>query len=144
MAQSSLDSLKIKAKLLQKAKKRKGNEIPLKESYALIAKTSGFNSWKEMKDECELADLLNPPKWSAIWKIWFSSREEAIENMKEGHFLLPYKKQFFICDENYISALGLSTNDDDIEKIGNDWSCPKDQSAWARVLNKIKIYQSKK
>lgn len=138
MSNSSIDSLKIKAKLLQKAKKKKNSEFTLKEAYLLIAKTAGYSSWKEMKDDYELADVLNPPRWSALWKAWFSSKKEAIKHMTVGSYLLPYRNQFFICDANYLKALDVSPDDTDLLKVGNDWSDPKDKVAWDSLVKKIK------
>ena len=137
MSHSSIESLKIKAKLLQKAKKKSGTDFTLKESYALLAKNAGYGSWKEMKSDYELADLLNPPRWSALWKVWFSSKEEARLHL-ESNYLLPYRNQYFICDSNYLNALGLSTDDPDLLQVGHDWSSPKDKDAWARLRARIK------
>jgi hypothetical protein len=140
MSHSSIDSLKIKAKLLQKAKKKAGIEFPLKDAYGVLAKTAGYSSWKEMKDTYELADVLNPPKWSALWKIWFGSKEEALLHFNDpGQFLIPYQKQFFICDVNYIRALGIADDDVDLKLVGTDWSAPKDKKAWERLLKKLHL-----
>jgi len=139
MIDSSIDSLKIKAKLLQKAKRKKNVEFTLKEAYGLIASSGGYSSWKDMKDAYVLADLLNPPRWSAQWKTWFSSKEEALIHMnQEMNFLLPYRKHFFICDINYLKSLGVSQNDPDLLKVGNDWSEPENKEAWQRLLETIK------
>lgn len=139
MSHSSIDSLKIKAKLLQKAKMKAGKEFSLKEAYTLIAKTAGYSSWKAMKDDYEMADILNPPRWSALWKIWFSSKEEALQHMTaDSKYLIPYRNQFFVCDANYLNALGVAEDDQDLQKVGNDWSSPKDKAAWKRLINKIK------
>ncbi|WP_408098014.1 hypothetical protein ACJVC5_03565 [Peredibacter sp. HCB2-198] len=138
MSGSSIDSLKIKAKLLQKAKRKQGQEIALKDAYGIIAKTAGYSSWKEMKDEYEAADVLNPPRWSAQWKTWYSSKEEALKHLRGEAYLIPYHKECFICDSNYISALGILPDDPDLLKVGSDWSSPKDLKAWARLLQKIK------
>lgn len=138
MSGSSIDSLKIKAKLLQKAKKKQGQEIALKDAYAIIAKTAGYSSWKEMKDEYESADVLNPPKWSAQWKNWFASKEEALKHLTNDSYLIPYRKECFICDSNYIEALGILPNDLDLAKVGHDWTSPKDSNAWERLITKIR------
>jgi hypothetical protein len=139
MSNSSIESLKIKAKLLQKAKKKKQESFSLKEAFSLIAKVAGYSSWKRMKDAYELADILNPPRWSALWKIWFSSKEEALKHMTaETNYLIPYRDQFFICDINYLNALGILEDDQDLLKVGNDWSAPKDKAAWNRLIDRIK------
>jgi hypothetical protein len=140
MSNSSIDSLKIKAKLLQKAKKKKGIDFPLKEAFSLIAKSAGYSSWKKMKDDYEMADILNPPRWSALWKIWLSSKEEALGHMTtKGNYLLPYRNQFFICDINYLNALGVLEDDEDLLRVGNDWSDPQDKEAWKSLVKKLKV-----
>ncbi|PIK13984.1 hypothetical protein [Halobacteriovorax sp. JY17] len=122
MSKSSVDSLKIKAKLLQKAKKSKGEEIALKEAFKIIAESAGYNSWKDLKDSYELADLVNPPRWSAQWKKWFSTKEEALEFLKSDEFILPYRKQFFVCDRDYLSGLDVDPDSTDFKCLGNDWT----------------------
>lgn len=137
MSYSSIESLKIKAKLLQKAKKKVGIQFPLKDALATLAKTAGYASWKEMKDDYELADLLNPPRWSALWKVWFSNKEEALKHLTPESYLLPYRSQYFICDLNYLSALGISADDSDLLKVGKDWSAPLDKEGWKRLKEKL-------
>jgi hypothetical protein len=143
MSHSSLQSLKIKAKLLQKAKKKSGKEFALKDAFSLLAKTANYNSWKEMKDSYEESDIFNPPKWCAQWKTWFSSREEALQHMKNEDYLIAYRKQFFICDSDYILALGIESSDSDLSLVGHDWTAPKDKKAWENLVEKIKRQHSK-
>ena len=122
MSQSSVDSLKIKAKLLQKAKKSKGENIALKDAFKIIAKSAGYETWKDLKDSYEFADLINPPKWSAQWKKWFSTKEEALKFQKEGEYILPYRKQFFVCDEDYLERLEIDPKSSDFISLGCDWT----------------------
>lgn len=138
MNNSSIQSLKIKAKLLQKKKRLREPDYALKDAYQLLAQTAGYQSWKEMKDATLLADILNPPRWSAIWKTWFSNYEEALALLGAKQFLLPYKKQYFICDGNYLAALGIQVNDPLVSLIGNNWVQPKNQAAFNRLIEKIK------
>ena len=138
MSNSSIDSLKIKAKLLQKAKRKKNPTFALKEAFSLIAKTAGYSSWKEMKETYVMADILNPPRWSAIWKTWFSSKNEAVKHLNTNeNYLIPYRDQFFICGVDYLNALGISVDDPDLLLVGHDWSEPRDKEAWNRLLKKI-------
>lgn len=139
MVSSTIESLKIRAKLLQKSKKKLGKEIALKDAFTIIAKASGYSTWKELKDSYELADKLNPPHWSAQWKIWFSTKEEALEHLRDEQYLLPYRTQYFICDTNYLNALGLEADNKDLLKVGRDFSVPKDQAAWKRLLKSITV-----
>ena len=138
MSTSRIDSLKIKAKLLQKAKKRAGKPIALKDAFAILATKSGFTSWREMKATIELHEVLRPPHASALWNTWYGTYEAAKAHLlDQGGFLLPYQKQFFICDENYIQSLGLPLDDPDLAKAGPNWVEPLDMGAWARLLSKL-------
>lgn len=141
MQNSSLNSLKIKAKLLQKKKRLIDASFALKDAYAIIAKSAGYSSWKEMRDEVENADLLNPPKWSAIWKTWITDYNEGLHLLGENEYLLPYKNQFFICDPNYIQALGIESNDPLLQKVGRDWVNPQDKAAFEAILERIRNRQ---
>lgn len=136
--------MKIKAKLLQKAKARTGNSIALKEAYEILAKTAGFSSWREMKSTLDTHEILRPSRASALWNVWYASYQEAKNHIREhGGFLLPYQKQFFICDENYVRSLGVRLDDPDLEKVGRDWVTPKDSTAWNRLFVKISRSNSK-
>jgi len=138
MPASRIEALKNKAKLLQKAKKRAGKTIQLKTALAIIAKTSGYESWRDLKKTAEANELFSFPYRSAFWNIWYASYEKARAHLEEhGGFLLPYQKHFFICDIHYIENLGLHPSDPDLEKVGKDWTQPLDGIAWKRLLKKI-------
>lgn len=140
MPSTRLESLKIKAKLLQKAKRRNGKPFALKDAFALIAEAAGFSSWRDMKNTLDVHELLRPPHASALWSVWYGSYEEAkkhLQEQDEGGFLLPYQKQFFICDTNYIANLGIELDDSDLQKVGANWVEPKNAAAWQRLLAKI-------
>ena len=141
MSLSSLESLKIKAKLLQKSKKKKGIEIQLKDAFQIIAKAAGFESWRELSSNFEETDFFNPSHWSAQWKVWYGNLDEARAHLEEDKFLLPYHKQFFICDIYYIEALGISEDDSDLKLIGHDWTRPQNKAAWSRVVARIRDVQ---
>lgn len=138
MPSSRSESLKIKAKLLQKAKKKAGNPIPLKDALNTIAKASGFSSWRALKEVLDATEHFHPPRSSAYWNVWYSSYEEACDHLTQsGTFLLPYEKHFFICDEHYIERLGIASDDPDLAKVGRNWVEPQDAEAWERILRKI-------
>jgi len=138
---SRLDSLKIKAKLLQKAKKKAGQEITLKSALDKIAKLSGFLSWRDLNEnlkENAFAHLMS----SAHWHTWYGSYEKAKVHLeKNGGYLLAYQKQFFICDEDYIKSLGLQPDDSDLLKVGNNWVEPKNAKAWQSLRQKLQTFQ---
>jgi hypothetical protein len=140
MLKSSVSSIKIKAKFLQKAKMKTDSCFALKDAFAVISKAAGYASWKEMKDSYDESDIFNPPKWSAQWKIWFASIEDARNNLKPENYLVPYRNQFFICDIDYLKSLGIELDDPNLKKIGNDWSIPKDLHSWEALKRKIQLH----
>ena len=136
-----IESLKIKAKLLQKAKKKSGQNITLKTALDKIAKLSGFSSWRDLNENLKdnpFEHLMS----SAHGHVWYSSYEKAKEHLeKNGGFLLSYQKQFFICNEDYIKDLGLTMDDPDLAQVGNNWVEPQDSKAWQNLRQKLKTHQ---
>ncbi|MDX1490579.1 MAG: hypothetical protein R3332_04795 [Pseudohongiellaceae bacterium] len=141
MSVSTIESLRIKAKLLQKSKARSGKSIALKEAYALIATTAGYQSWQEMKSVVEMHELIRPKHFS-MTSIWYSTYQEGKTHIDEhGGYLLPYQKQYFVCKPPYLQALGLELEDPDLDKVGTDWAKPADDAAFGRLLDKIRRAQ---
>jgi hypothetical protein len=140
MAVSRVESLKIKAKLLQKAKKKAGKDIQLKDALETLAKASGFASWREFKEILEATEMFYPRKGTAYWNVWYSSYEKACAHLKEipTGYLLPYQKDFFVCDIDYIESIGISREDADLKKVGRNWVEPQNSQAWGRLLRKMK------
>ena len=138
MPNSATDSLKIKAKLLQKAKLKAGKKIQLKEAFAILAKAAGFNSWNEMKELYSATDHYCPKGSSARWKIWCRNYDEALEQLATVKgFLIPYRDQFFICDNDYLEFLGIDPADSDLHAVGNKFVEPANSQAFARITARI-------
>lgn len=137
---SRIQSLKIKAKILQKNKAKAGKAIRLKEAFEIVAKSAGYHCWRSMKQDVERHAVYRPSGVSLpYWNNWYRSYEEAKAFLREGvDFLLPFENQFFICGVDYLEALGIAKDDPDIGLVGSDWVTPKDQLAWERLIAKIK------
>ena len=68
---------------------------------------------------------------------WFANYLQAKSYQQiNGGFLLPFKKQFFICDADYINNLGFNAEDNDWQLIGYDWANPANKAAWQRLYRK--------
>jgi hypothetical protein len=68
---------------------------------------------------------------------WYSNYEEARAARESGGgFLLPYKRHFFVCEAEVISAMGLEPDDPDWEKIQWDGAQPVDPEAYQRLCQK--------
>ena len=105
-------------------------KIKHKHALTVIAIENGFQSWIDLKIQINfiVGGYLN---------LWFANYTEANVALKaKGGFLLPYKNQFFICNDNYMKQIGFEPDDPDWEKIGYDWAVPVDQTAWKRLYKK--------
>lgn len=113
-------------------------KIQLKHALAVIAAEKGFASWSELKTQL-------PFIRGGFLNQWFANYVDAKSYQQStGGFLLPYQKQFFICDANYMTQLGFDADDPDWKLIGYDWAQPNDQSAWQRLYKKwMKIQESR-
>lgn len=104
--------------------------IKRKHALTVVAVGKGFASWSELK--CQLPFIRG-----GFLNHWFANYAEAKSYQRaQRGFLLPFKKQFFICDAHYIRNLGLSPEDPDWELIGYDWANPDQQQAWQRLYKK--------
>lgn len=144
MPESRLQSLRIKAKLLQKAKQRRGQPFALKDAFELLAKQAGHPSWRDMKEAVADELELFPHGASAMWKTWYASYAEAREHLDQvpGVYLLPYRNQFFICEPHYIELLGINLDAPDLALVGRDWAQPRDQAAWKRLCQSLQRAKS--
>lgn len=136
---SELEKLKIKAKLLQKAKRRAGIELRLKDAFELLARKAGFLSWRDLRENLDETAELCPGGSSAFWKVWYRTYGEALRHLNEhGGFLLPYRKHFFLCEPVYVQFLGIAEGDADLAAVGPNWVEPRDAAAYRRLLEKIR------
>lgn len=106
------------------------SKVKRKHALAVIAIEKGFKSWTDLK--CQLPFIRG-----GFLNQWFANYAEAkaYQQLNSG-FLLPFKKQFFICDVNYINNLGLNADDPDWKLIGYDWVNPENNEAWRRLYKK--------
>ncbi len=136
---SSIESLKIKAKLLQKIKIRAGGNFKLKDAFELIAKSAGFKSWRNLKELFEATEHYCPRGSTAYWKVWIKDYEEAkAKHLEQACYLLPYRDHFFLCDSHYIEFLGIKMDDPDLSLVGCNWVEPKDSRAFSRLDKNVR------
>ena len=135
---SRVEALKTKAKLLVKAKKKAGIPYLLKDALNKVALLSGYGSWRELRKAM--------PENEFYWRgsagspnHWCKTHGEARKVLeKNGGFLVPYRHQYFVCQEDYVKGLGIKLNDPDLLAVGRDWSMPQDAGALVRLNAKIK------
>jgi hypothetical protein len=125
------------------------SEVHLKHALAVVALEHGYESWLALKAAAD-ANTRVPaaatahagremyaPGMSVLLNRWFAHYADARASLAEqGGYLLPFDRQFFICEAEGIRVLGLDPADPDWERIGRDWVQPKDKAAWQRLRAK--------
>lgn len=105
-------------------------EVKRKQALTVVAIEKGFHSWSELKYQL-------PFIRGGFLNQWFKNYEDAkLYLQSNGGFLLPFQKQFFVCDKDYINHLGFDSEDRDWKSIDFDWVKPKDKEAWQRLYKK--------
>ena len=112
---------------------------------AIVAKECGFNGWPHLTAvilhndlAMGLGTLLHPKRCGVHWNIWFADYTETKRVREEhGGYLLGYKNQFLIVDEDYINTLGFDANDPDLLRAGRDWIKPESSAARLNLFTRL-------
>lgn len=87
--------------------------------------------------EIDQGKLWYQPNLDIFLNRWFADYDKARESLdREGGYLFPYQKHFFVCRADVVTALGLDPDDSDWEKIGYDCARPNDTAAFERLHQK--------
>ena len=108
-----------------------------KHALALIAEKHAFPSWLCLKQTADLLQDAPPmyaPRLTLFLNRWFAEHGEARASLaREGGWLLPFRRQFFVTERGGIVELGLDPDDPDWQRIGHDFARPADAAAWSRL-----------
>ena len=73
----------------------------------------------------------------ALLQRWFASYTEARASLDGcSGYLLPFGRQFFVCEAEGARILGLDPDDPDWHRIGRDRVHPLDHAAWRRLCDR--------
>lgn len=120
----------------------------LKHCLLVIARDLGFQSWQEAQqvlsgqedsfDNTNFGNIFYPSQCFAFINEWFSTYEEAQEVLMAAttkKWLLPYKSQYFLVEQDYIDALGLSVDACHMaQKINRDFVLGYDTETWDSLV----------
>jgi hypothetical protein len=135
---SRLEELRTRAKLRVKTAAKAGQTLPLKQALEETAQKAGYADWRALKRDLEWMALVYPAGFSRMLNLWFASPAQGRIHLKaQGGTLIPYGKQCFICDQDYLAQLGLNADDADLHSVGADWSRPEDPQALQRLTTKL-------
>jgi hypothetical protein len=101
------------------------DRVRLKHALAVLAREHGHASWLDLKARASVGTESPPHRvdettlmydrgFDALLNRWFARYEDARASLDEnGGYLLPYRTQFLICEEEAIRVLGLDPGDPD-------------------------------
>jgi hypothetical protein len=131
---SRLEELRTRAKIRVKNAGKSGKALSLKQALEESARKRGYTDWRDLKRNLVWMDAVYPQGSSRMLNLWFSTPAEGRGYLRaKGGTLIPYGKQCFICDADYLAQLGFDRNDPDLKAVGPDWSEPAQATAWQRL-----------
>ncbi|MFP2905887.1 GIY-YIG nuclease family protein [Pyxidicoccus sp. 3LFB2] len=121
------------------------DSVQRKHALAVIAREQGFASWVELKEAREREAVPRVDFEALLSRVgglflnrWFSSYEEALASLRaEGGYLFPFRRQFFVCGPDLLTALGVDLADPDWTLAGPDWVEPLDRAAHERLAARL-------
>lgn len=115
-----------------------------KHALQVVALEQNFESWMYLKQTMQDIDLC-PSYCGGFMNTWYTCYEKASLHLEAAKgYLLTYKKQFFICEADYIAALGLEPYSSDWQLIAYNWAKPVDPRAWLRLVHQLSIAAKKR
>lgn len=118
-----------------------------KHGLTVIAREAGHPTWPELKHALEDSAAPAPgldtraffqKDRGVFLNRWFSTYAEAARSLEaQGGFLFPFRHQCFICEADFLQALGIDTQDADWGRLGRDWVRPLDRAAKERLEAKL-------
>ena len=76
---------------------------------------------------------------AAFLNVWFAKYEDAdAYHKKHGGYLLQFRKDYIVCQQEYINTLGLGDYKQEWKAIGYNFVKPADAKAWKRLFEVAK------
>lgn len=126
-----------------------------KHALTVMALEHHYVSWAEMKQALERQELgslgttsFDPKKWAKLLlpkrchgflNHWYADYGSALAYQQASKgYLFPFREQFFVATDAYLTALGLDPWDQDVQTLQGNFAKPNDPEAFSRILNKLK------
>ena len=110
----------------------------------VLARETGFRNWPRLlalleDPTCEdFGTLFYTGPCYVHFNIWSVSLEEARTLRAETNgYLLGYRQQYMVVDENFIRTLGLDPRDEDWERLGWDMTSQDNPEARRRIFARM-------
>lgn len=150
----ALTELKTRARLRLNAWKASQPELRLRDCLNAVSRDAGFDDFPharrvlngEARPGDDFGTFWYAPRCAGLLNQWFATYEEAraaLEATPQRSFLLPYKRQFMVVEDDFIRALGLGPEDEGWAKIGFDAVPSLGVISWENTaLGRMKVLKS--
>jgi hypothetical protein len=142
-----LDEVKTRARLRLNAARRDDAATPLRlrDCLGLVAKDLGFAHWDHARRVLggqaaageDMGSFWHAPACHSLLNQWFASHEVAREALAADPraFLLPYRRQYVVAQEDYVRELGLDPADPAWAMAGRDLATAYGGAAWLALAD---------
>lgn len=111
----------------------------LKHAYWVLAIENGHDSWQAFKESVIKEDCMYYGSCGAYLNVWFANYDEAKQYHRENSgYLLPYRKDYYVCTEEVIQFLGLDEHKQEWQKLGNNWVEATCLTSWNTIYGTAK------
>lgn len=106
----------------------------LKHAYAVIAAEEGHKSWEALRETVIGEDCLYVPRCACFLSVWFARYEEAERYHRQyGGYLIPLRRDFAVCGQEYIRGTSLGDFRKEWRAIGYNWVKPQCNDSWRKL-----------
>jgi len=137
-----LIELKTRAHLQLSAARREGPDTDLQLSHCLnqAARDVGFADWDHgcrvlggrAAHADDMGSFWHAPRCNTLLNLWFADYAQARSALasESGTFLLPYRRQFIVAEDDFILELGLDPEDTAWTHVQHDLVNAYGTAAW--------------
>ena len=123
MSADALTELKTRARLRLNAQRRQeeASDLRLRDCLHAVAREVGFAHWEHARRVLgglaapgeDMGTFWHAPRTGILLNEWFARREEADAALRRQPraYLLPYRRQFFLVQREFVRELGLDPED---------------------------------
>lgn len=140
----AIEELKTRARLRLNAARKAGNGVDLRLRDCLheAARKVGFTHWDHARQVLggmampggDMGSFWHAPRCSVLINQWYADRHLAHEaHTLTGGFLLPYRRQYMVVQDEFIRELGLDPADPAWSEVQRDLVSHYGSAAWATL-----------
>jgi hypothetical protein len=136
----ALEELKVRARVRVNAARKagEGGGLSLRDCLHEASRAVGFLEWEHARRVLgglaergdDMGTFWHAPGCQSLINEWHADERQAREALAPGKFLLPYRRQFMVVQEDFIRVLGLDPQDPAWGAASHDLVAHYGSAAW--------------